>query len=120
MLSETSIKKVLEISLLALSNVKVKFDTRELNLRKYIIVKAMPTMLIAIYVKLINKHKFIETPLDKASKMFVVYVAALEVSILIMTVYSMRKLLLAALKQDKTPTEVPIEYSNFPNVFSLD
>lgn len=61
-----------------------------------------------------------ETTLDKGSETFVVYVAALEIPMSMMIVYSIRIFLLATLKKNKALTEVPMEYSNFTDVFLPD
>lgn len=60
-------------------------------------------------VKTINKHKFMKIALDEASKIFVVYIATIEVPISIMISHSTRKLLLAAVKLGKLLTEVAIK-----------
>lgn len=91
---------------LAFRNADVKFYARKLNLRKYNIVKTMPT---AKQVKQINKHKFVQVSLDKASKMFIISVAALKRPMSIMTIYPTRKSWLAILKQNKAPIEVLIK-----------
>lgn len=37
-----------------------------------------------------------------------------------MTLHTTGKLLLAVLREDKASTEIPIKYSNFANIFSLN
>lgn len=88
-LAETSMKIVLKKLFLTLNNVDVKFDVRELTPRKYTIAKAI---LIARQVEQIDKHKFVEIAFNEALE------TTLEVVVSIMTDYSTRKLLLAALK----------------------
>lgn len=95
LLTETSMDVVHGIFFVILSNIDVKFDAKKLRLRKYTITKTIP---IARQIKQINKYEFVEVALNKASEIFVLYVAALEASALIITVQSIRKLLLAALE----------------------
>lgn len=85
---------VLEISFLAFSIIDIKFHARKLSYRKYTVAEAMPTIR---QVELTNKHKFVETPLDKASKTFIVDVIMLKIPMLIMMLYPMRKSFLATL-----------------------
>lgn len=77
-------------------------------------------MPIARRIKLIDKYKFVETALDRALEMFVLYITTPEAPISILMVYFTRKPLLAALKQDKALTEMPIKYSNFSDIFLLN
>lgn len=62
---------------LALSNIYIQFDTKNFMLKSYSIDEAIP---ITWYIETINKHKFAKVVLDENSEMFVVYIAALEVS----------------------------------------
>lgn len=79
----------------ALSNVNVKFDPRNQTWRKYTIIEAM---LIDSWVEQIEKYKFAEPVLDASLETFIVYIAAWEAFVLIMTVYYTRKPFLVALK----------------------
>lgn len=117
LLAETSMKMVLEMFSLALSNANVKFDARQLLWRKYIVAKAIPA---AKRVELIDKYEFVETAFDKALEMFVIHIAVLEVPVFVMTVHLTRKHLLATWKQDKVLTKVSIKYHDFADVFSPD
>lgn len=56
--------------------------------------------------------------LGEESMIFVVYIAALEVSLLEMTIYFLQKTKIAILKQNKALSEVPTKYSDFSNFFS--
>ena len=67
---------------------------------------------------MINKHEFARATLDKNSEIFVVHVAALEA--LELAIHPSRSPLLAALQQDKTPTEIPSEYADYADVFTPD
>lgn len=69
-------------------------------------------------VDLIDKHKLVKIVLNKASETFVVYIAVLERPVSIMMMHPITKSWLVDLKQDKTLTEISIEYSDFANVFS--
>lgn len=86
---------VLEMFFLVLSNIDIKFDTRKQTWRRYVIAVVIP---ITRCVEQIKTYKFVKLTLDQVLKTFVVYVAILEAFRLIMTLYLIRKLLLAALK----------------------
>ena len=100
---------------LSLSNANFQFSTREFNWRSYTIIEALPT---ARRLELIDKHKFARTALDENSETFVVHVAAL--NNLELAIHPSRAPLLAALQQDKAPTEIPPKYADYANVFSQD
>lgn len=102
---------------LAFSNADVKFDADKPTWKKYTIAKAMPT---AKRVELIDKHKFLEAALSKASETFLIHMTALEGPMFIMTVDLIRELLLVALDWNKAPTKLPVEYNDFANVFLSD
>lgn len=95
LLAKTSIKVVLEILFLTLSHVNVKFYAKKLTWKKYIITETIPPVKL---VELIDNHKFVKTVLDKAPETFVVYVAALEIPISIITIHPTRKPLLRVLE----------------------
>ena len=67
---------------------------------------------------MIDKHEFARAALDENSETFVVHVAALEA--LELAIHPFRVPLLAALQQDKAPTEIPSEYIDYADVFSPD
>ena len=67
---------------------------------------------------LIGEHKFAKAALDENSETFVVHVAALESPAT--AVNPSRAALIAAMQQDKAPTEIPLEYSDYSDVFSFD
>ena len=62
---------------LALNNANFEFGFKKLTWRSYTIAKALST---TSSVEFIDKRKFIKIALDKNSKTFVIYVATLEVS----------------------------------------
>lgn len=66
-------------------------------------------MLRAKWVELIDKYKFVETALDKAVEMFLVYVAGLEALMSIIKENFTRESLLGALEQDKILIEISID-----------
>lgn len=80
---------------LVFNNPDIKFNTKKLTWRKYIIIEVMP---ITRWVVLIDKHEFVEATLDEASEMFVVYMTILKLLVLIIIIYPPRKSLLAILE----------------------
>ena len=115
LLADTSMDVFLGMSILSLSNAEVQYDMRNLNWRIYSIAEALPK---TRRVELIDKHKFARAALDEYSETFVVHVAALEAHEL--AIHPSQAPLLAALEQDKAPTEIPLEYVNYADVFSPD
>ncbi len=100
----------------------VQFGTEKLTWKSYTIAKTLPT---TGRLKLIDKREFTKVVLDQNSETFVIHVVALEV-LTAMPIYSFRTSqiqddpTLATLQYDKTFTEIPAEYSDYANVFSLD
>lgn len=117
LLADTSMEVVLGMPFLALSNADIQFDAESFTWRSYSAAEALPT---ARRVELIDKHEFAKAALAKNSETFVVHVAALEASQSAMLVHPSRAPLLAALQQDKAPTEIPPEYADYSDVFSPD
>ena len=115
LLADTSMEVVLGMPFLALSNADIQFDIESFTWRSYSTAEALPT---ARRVELIDKHEFAKAALDENSETFVVHVAALEA--LEPAVHPSRAPLLAALQQDKAPTEIPSEYADYADVFSPD
>ncbi len=115
LLADTSIEVVLGMPFLAFSNADIQFGAEELTWRLYTATEALPT---ARKVELIDKHEFAKAALDENSETFVVHIAALEAPE--PAVHPSRAPLLAALKQDKAPTEIPPEYADYADVFSAD
>lgn len=75
LLANISIEVILRMLFLTLSNANVLFGVEKLTSRYNTSVEAL---LIAKQIKLINKHKFIKTALDKNFEIFIVYIAALK------------------------------------------
>ncbi len=69
-------------------------------------------------MELIDKHEFAKAALDKNSETFIVHVAAMEAPE--PAIHRFRSPFLAALQQDKSPTEIPTEYTDYANVFSFN
>lgn len=59
------------------SNINLQFGTKELSKKTYTAAESKP---IIRQVKQIDKHRFAEIALDEAFEIFVIYVAALEIS----------------------------------------
>ena len=112
LLADNSIKVVLEIPFLALRNADIQFGAERLTWRSYTTAEALPT---ARRVELIDKHEFAKAALDENSETFVVYVAALETPE--PAVHPSRASMLAALQQNKAPTEISPEYTDYADVF---
>ena len=75
LLAETSMKVVLEMPFLALSNADIQFAEKELIWRSYTADEALPT---TKRVELIDKKEFAKAALDEESETLVVHVAAVE------------------------------------------
>lgn len=69
-------------------------------------------------VKLINKYKFVETVFDENVNTFVIPVAALEVPESTISMHPLQAPLLAALQEEKVPSEILGDYEEYTNVFS--
>ena len=106
---------VLGMPFLALSNADVEFTGLEkLIWRSYIIVEALPT---TDWVELIDKREFAKAVLDENSETFVIYVVTLEAET---SIYSSQIAEIAALQWNKAPTEIPVKYSDYADIFSSD
>ena len=112
---------VLGMPFLALSNVDIQFDKKELTWRSYTAAEALPT---TKRVEIIDKKEFAKAALDAESETFVVHVAALEAPLSGMTIHPSRaaqvdgeSVQIAVLKQDEAPTKVPAKYPDFLEVF---
>ena len=76
LLADTSMKVVLGMSFLALSNVNIQFDTESFMWRSY---SAAEALLTNRRVEMIDKHDFDKAALDENFETFVVRIAALGV-----------------------------------------
>ena len=115
LLADTSMKVVLGMPFLALSNVDIQCRAERLTWRSYTAAETLP---ISRWVKLIDKHEFAKAALDENSETFVVHIAALEAQE--PAVHLSRAPLLAALQQNKAPNEIPLDYTDYADVFSFD
>lgn len=84
LLANTSIKVVLRMFFLFLSNANFQFSARELIWRSYISAEILRT---ARQIKLIDKYKFAKVALDKNSEIFIVYISALKGTQPILPIY---------------------------------
>lgn len=83
MLTDTSMKIVLDMFFLALNNTDFQFRTKKLICRSYTTAEALPTN---SRIEIIDKKEFAKTALDKNFETFMVYIAALEI-LIIMLIY---------------------------------
>ena len=67
-------------------------------------------------VELIDRREFVATALNADNETFMVHVAALEVTN--MVVHPSREAQIGLLKADEAPTNIPAEYSDYVDVFS--
>lgn len=101
----------LRISFLILSNIKINFLKRKLNLRSYTTIETLPT---TKQIKLVEKKKFIVIALDLNNEIFIIHVAFL----ICTNVYLFHKAQIALLIHDNAPIVVLSKYVDFANVFS--
>ena len=110
---------ILKMPFLKLSNADVSFEKKTLTWRTYTTNKALPTIK---QVQIINKKNFVIVVLDADSKTFVIHMAIRKQEK--MPVHSERQAQIEAqvgvLLFNKAPTEVPMEYFDYSNVFSLE
>ena len=114
LLADTSIKLVLGMPFLTLSNASIQFAEKELTLRSYTAKEALPTTL---RVELIDKKEFAKAELDENIEAFVVYVSSLSLGSK-MTIHPALKAQIASLLAEKVT--VPAKYSDFANIFSKE
>lgn len=114
LLADTSMEVVLGMPFLALSNADIHFDAGSFTWKSYSAVEALPT---ARRVELIDKREFAKAALDENAETFVVHIAALEGPEPAMSIHPFRAPLLAALQQDKAPTEISPKYAYYADVF---
>ena len=114
MLANIGLEVVLEMPFLTLSKAKIRFAERELVWKTYAAAEALPT---TRRVEIIDKREFAAAALNADDETFVVYVVALAKPTT-MPIYSSCHTRVAALTNEET--EIPDEYSDFSDVFSLD
>ena len=112
---------VLGMPFLTLSGADVDFSGRELRWKTYTIEEALPT---TRRVELVGKKEFAAAALDPESETFIVHVASLSSdaspssSLLELDVYPSRRPQVSGLIAEEAPIKVPVEYSDFADVFS--
>ena len=115
LMANTKFEVILGMFFLKLSNANVSFGKRILTWRTYTTNKALFT---TKQVQIIDKKDFVIAALDANSKTFMMHMAIWEWEK--MPVHSKRQAQVGALLFNKAPTEVPAEYSNYNNVFSVE
>ena len=106
---------VLGMPFLALSNANIEFTGLEkFTWGSYTTIEALPT---TNRVELIDKKEFTKAASKEKSETFVVHVATLEAEA---SIHSSRTAQIATLQWDKSPTEIPVKYSDYADIFSLD
>ena len=99
---------------LTLSKADIRFIEQKLVQRTYMAVEALPT---TKNVEIIDKKEFASVALNADNKIFVMHVAALAQSMTI-PIYLFCQAQVDTLTSKET--EIPVEYSNFSDVFSSD
>lgn len=94
LLTNTSMKVVLKIAFLSLSNSNWEFSTKRVIKRLYAVAKVL---LIAKKIELISKYKLVELVLDKDTNTFVIHVTVLETPESAILMYYLRAPLLVIL-----------------------
>ena len=117
LLAETSIKVVLRMPFITLSNGNIQFIERELTKRFYSAADALSTIK---RVELIDKKEFAKTVLDEESETFVVHIAALEALLAGIAIHFLQAAQILALIQDKALIKVPYKYTDYVDVFSFN
>ena len=117
LLADTSMKVVLGMPFLALSNADIQFGVETFTWRSYTVAEVLLT---ARRVELIDKHEFAKAALGKNSETFVVHFAAREAPEPAMSINPSGAPLLAALQQDKALTEISSGYTDYADVFLFD
>lgn len=114
LLADTSMKIILGMSFLLLSNANIEFAKK---LEKFIwkTYTTIKTLSFTSQIKLINKKKFTKVVLYKNSETYIIYMIAL--NILKATIYLSCAAQMALLYWDKALTKIPIKYFDYIDVF---
>ena len=110
LVANVSPEVVLGIPFLILSSADIDFFGRELRRRTYITKEALP---MTKRIELVGKKEFAAATLDPGHKIFAVHVASLSST-------PLDRPQISGLIVKEAPTKVPVEYSDFADVFSLD
>ena len=106
---------ILEIFFLKISNADMLFGEKILTWKSYITNKALPT---TKQVQIVNSKEFVIAALNINSETFIVHMTIRKQEE--MPMYSEKQAQIRALLFDKAFTEVPAEYSDYSNVFSVE
>ena len=109
LLANISIKVILGMPFLTFSNADVQYAEKKLIWRIYTIKEALSTIR---QIEIINRKKFAKAALDENVEAFVVHISSLRSKI---SIHSARKAQLTLLVTKEVT--VPVEYSDFANVF---
>ena len=121
LVANVSPEVVLGMLFFTLSGADVDFSGRELWWRTYTTKKALPT---TRRIELVKKKEFAAAALDPEYETYVIHVASLHFTLLAplgstpLDVHPSRRLKISGLIAKKTPTKIPVKYSDFTNVFS--
>ena len=115
LVADTKFKVVLRMPFLKISNVGIAFGERTLTWKTYTTNEALPT---TEQIQVVKLKEFVIAALDTDSKTFIVYVAIRKREE--MPVYAEKQAQVEALIFNEASTKVPIEYSDYSNVFSAE
>ena len=118
LMTNISLELVFGMSFLTLSSADIDFSGWELRWRTYITKEALPTIKC---IELMGKKEFVAVALDPEYEIYIVYVASLSsTSLIVLDVYLSQRLQISGLIAEEAPMKVPIKYSDFADVFSPD
>ena len=121
LVANVSPEVVLGMLFLILNGANVDFLGLELRWRTYSTKEALPT---TRRVKLVGKKEFVAAALNPKHETYVVYAGSVSSDTLPssspLNIHPFRKPQIFGLIAKKAPTKVPVEYSDFADVFSLD
>ena len=110
LLADMSVKVVLNMHFLTLSNADVQFVEKELIYKFYTTAKALPTI---NEIEFINKKEFVKTKLDENFETFVIHVVF---NLSPVSIHPDRESQIAFLLFEEV--KIPDEYIDFADVFS--
>ena len=114
-MADTKFEVILGMPFLKISNADVSFSKKTLTWRIYTTNKSLPT---TEQVQIVDFKKFVIAALDVGNETFVMHVVIQEREK--MPVHSEKQAHVGALLFDEAYTEVPADYSNYSNVFSVE
>ena len=124
LVANISLEIVLKMPFLTLSDANIDFVHWELWWKTYTTEETLPT---TRRVELVKKKKFVAATLNAEYEIYIVYVASFNSISLIaslgstpLDVHSSQKPQISSLIAEEALTKVPIKYSDFADVFSLD